>query len=769
MKKSILLAVIVLAAASCRQAQRSYDIVPYPNSLQARAGEFDMRNAVIECDPAFDESVRQVVDAFSQQLARWVGDEASGAGKPIRFIYDPSLGPEAYTLDVKPNRIDIWSSARNGTLYALQTLRQLMPADIYGTQKGSDQWTVPCVKIADSPRFAYRGMHLDVARHFFDANEVKRYLDVMAVHKLNTLHWHLTDDQGWRVEIERYPELTTIGGFRDGTVIRKNWDEYDGIRYGGFYTQDEIRDVVAYADSLGITVIPEIDLPGHMIAALAAYPELGCTGGPYKVWGRWGVADEVLCPGNPKTFEFIEGVLTEVMELFPSKYIHIGGDECPKVRWEKCPKCQKLIAELGLKDTEKFTAEHYLQSHVMARAEDFLARHGRRIIGWDEILEGEVSPDATIMSWRGLEGAIEAARMGRDAILTPTSYCYFDYYQGADTEHEPFGIGGFVPIERVYSLDPAVKEGLTEEQAAHILGVQANMWTEYIATPEHLFYMLLPRLAALSEVQWCADQTKDWNRFINSLTHTCDIYTRMGYNYCPNVFGITGTRRVDPERACVELTLSTPGGVPIYYTLDGTDPTTGSERYTAPLEIRKGCTVKAIVDREGVATRMYVKEFADSKSLGRPATLNTDPNERYRFTGATLLTDGVYGPHSYAGGEWLGYQLQPMVVTLDMGGDVEYSTVDCNMLIQKSDDIFPPASVTVFTSADGNDFAQVGKIEIPASRPGEKDGIENYTVRFEPVSARWLRVEAQIAPEIPAWHPAHGRKPFIFVDEIAVN
>lgn len=423
------------------------------------------------------------------------------------------------------------ASSFNGFLYAVQTLKQLTSVKVFGSEPDpAEKFLFPCVEIKDKPRFAYRGMHLDCSRHFFSVEEVKRYLDIMAVYKLNRFHWHLTDDQGWRVEIKKYPKLTEIGAFRNGTVIKKDWGSNDGIRYGGYYTQDQMKDIVAYAAGLGITVIPEIDLPGHMMGVLAAYPELGCTGGPYEVWTRWGVSEQVLCPGKEAMFSFLEDVFTELMDIFPSEYIHIGGDECPKTEWEKCPACQARIKQLGIKADGQHSAEQFLQSYVTARVQKFLNDHGRRIIGWDEVLEGELAEGATVMSWRGTEGGIKASAMGFDVIMTPNTYCYFDYYQSEDQDKEPFGIGGFLPWDKVYSYEPL--EGLNDSQQKHILGVQANLWTEYVATPEHLEYMLLPRMNALSEVQWCEPENKDIERFKAAMeAESFKIFDILGYNY----------------------------------------------------------------------------------------------------------------------------------------------------------------------------------------------------------------------------------------------
>ena len=535
MKKLLLTLAAGIVLCSCGSHDPQIAIVPYPNHLETGRGTYRVTDRPVTCDSRTDERTQRAVVGFAARLATVTGgtnpvtvaDEVPASG--IRFVTDESLPAEGYELNVDGEGIEVRASQFPGFLYALQSLEQLLPAAVYGTEPAPDAaWEVPCVKIADAPRFAYRGMHLDVARHFFSVDEVKRYIDVMAIHKLNTLHWHLTDDQGWRIEIKRYPELTAVGSIRKATVVRKEWGTYDGTPYGGFYTQDEIRDVVKYAADRGVTVIPEIDLPGHMLAALTAYPELGCTGGPYEVWGRWGVADDVLCPGREKTFEFLEGVLTEVMELFPSEYIHIGGDECPTVMWKKCPHCKARMKAERLKRPRR------LQNYATARVEKFLNAHGRRLIGWDEILEGEVTPTATIMSWRGAEGGIKAAKMGNHAIMAPTTHCYLDYYQTRDTAGEPLAIGGYLPVEKVYSLDPY--EMLTADEQRCILGVQANLWTEYIATWPHAEYMLLPRLSALAEVGWSLDR-KDYAGYLHRVRRLARIYDACGYNYARHIFG----------------------------------------------------------------------------------------------------------------------------------------------------------------------------------------------------------------------------------------
>ena len=774
MKKLLLTLAAGIVLCSCGSHDPQIAIVPYPNHLETGRGTYRVTDRPVTCDSRTDERTQRAVVGFAARLATVTGgtnpvtvaDEVPASG--IRFVTDESLPAEGYELNVDGEGIEVRASQFPGFLYALQSLEQLLPAAVYGTEPAPDAaWEVPCVKIADAPRFAYRGMHLDVARHFFSVDDVKRYIDVMAIHKLNTLHWHLTDDQGWRIEIKRYPELTAVGSIRKATVVRKEWGTYDGTPYGGFYTQDEIRDVVKYAADRGVTVIPEIDLPGHMLAALTAYPELGCTGGPYEVWGRWGVADDVLCPGREKTFEFLEGVLTEVMELFPSEYIHIGGDECPKVRWEKCPRCQAKIRQLGLKDDGEHTAEHYLQSYVTDRIGKFLAQHGRRIIGWDEILEGRAPSDAVVMSWRGSEGGIAAAKLGHDVIMTPNSHFYFDYYQSLDTDAEPFGIGGYIPMEQVYSYDPAFPE-LTPEQQKHILGVQANLWTEYVLSDEHLEYMLLPRLAALSEVQWCLPETKDWNRFIGSFRMD-EIYSQMGYEFAKHIFGVTASYAVDPEKGGVVMTLTTQGGAPIRYTLDGSDPTASSPLYKAPVTIGESCTFKAAALREGMQTPVYARKFDFNKATGRRIALNAAPTLKYTYGGASLLVDGYRGGPVYSNGAWIGFLNEPLDVTIDMQGAKPYSAVTVESLVEKGEWVFPPSSVGVYLSDDGSEFTEAALMSVPQETAGSPDGVKPFKVLFPETSARYLRVVARTVDPIPAWHGAAGQKAHMFVDEIIVE
>ena len=497
------------------------NIVPKPLSVTPGAGTFTVTaSTVIGVDK--NAELRRSARIFAGEVAPVVGGVMKTAAEgDVRLAVDGSLEAEAYTLAVTPSGVEVRGGTPQGVFHGLQSLRQLV---IDG------EGVVPAVTVSDKPYFAHRGGMLDPCRHFWTVDEVKEYIDILAIHKLNKFHWHLTDDQGWRIEIKKYPELTRVGSVRGETLIGHHHtsSEYDKTPHGGYYTQKQIREIVKYAADRYITVIPEIEFPGLAVGALASYPWLGCTGEQYEVRQTWDIDDRVFCIGKETTFEFIEGVLEEVLELFPSEYIHIGGDECPTVMWKKCPHCKARMKAERLKRPRR------LQNYATARVEKFLNAHGRRLIGWDEILEGEVTPTATIMSWRGAEGGIKAAKMGNHAIMAPTTHCYLDYYQTRDTAGEPLAIGGYLPVEKVYSLDPF--EMLTADEQRCILGVQANLWTEYIATWPHAEYMLLPRLSALAEVGWSLDR-KDYGDYLRRVRRLAKIYDACGYNYAKHIFG----------------------------------------------------------------------------------------------------------------------------------------------------------------------------------------------------------------------------------------
>lgn len=774
MKKTLILAAAAAILASCCQtAKTDIDVIPYPNSVETKCGSFAAAGAEFHCDPAMDEASKAVVNAFAEQLSLTSGTPSvvtEGTAKTgFCFTVNPKMPAEAYNLKITGKGVKAEASGLNGFNYAVQTLKQMLPVAVYGTTEAADaEWTLPCVEIKDEPRFGYRGMHLDVSRHFFGVDVVKRYLDIMEIHKLNTLHWHLTDDQGWRVEIKKYPELTEKGSVRKGTVVLKNWEQLDGQPYGGYYTQDEIREVVAYAAAKGITIIPEIDLPGHMLAALTAFPELGCTGGPYELWCRWGVSDDVLCVGKEETFTFIEGVLDEIIELFPSKYIHIGGDECPKIRWEKCPVCQAKIKELGIEGDENHSAEHYLQSYTISRVEKYLNERGRSIIGWDEILEGGLAPNATVMSWRGSAGGEEAVRQGHDAIMVPNSHFYFDYYQSLDVDNEPFGIGGFIPVDMVYSYEPYTDK-MTEEEKSHILGIQANIWTEYIKTEDHLQYMLLPRMTALSEVQWCQPENKDWERFTKAIPHITDIYDTRGYNYAKHIFDLTAQLASDPQNKALTLSFSIVDDAPIRYTTDGSEPSMESLVYEGPITITEPCTIKAKVFRDNIETKVFSRFYDIHKAIGCPVTLLSEPLEKYRFGAPDSFTDGLRGEISFNGGAWTGFLSTPMTAVVEMDGKTPYSSVTASALVDKGSHIMNPVSLMVMVSDDGENYTQVYAETYPAETAADKDGMKEYTVTFPETTARFIKIEVGCFEYIPDWLGGAPHRAFIFIDEILVK
>ncbi len=531
---------LLAVMAGCDQKEMNppekYSVIPKPVELVMGSGSFVIDDKTKLTITPSDESTAPVT-AFLAEMIRRSADvplpveEGSGRGRNRIFMaVDSSLaiGREGYTLMVTGKRVELRSPSPAGLFRGVQTLRQLMPpqVEVEGGLTGEVLPQVPACFITDEPRFSYRGMHLDVCRHFFTVDEVKRYLDILALHKFNTFHWHLTDDQGWRIEIKKYPELTATGSQRKETLTGHGGRPpftYDGKPHGGYYSQEEAREIVRYAAERYITVIPEIEMPGHAVAALASYPWLSCTGNKIEVQTRWGVMEDVFCAGRDTVFAFLEGVLDEVMEIFPSEYIHIGGDECPKTRWEKCSACQQRIREESLSD------EHELQSWFITRIEKYLNSHGRKIIGWDEILEGGLAPDATVMSWRGIRGGIEAARMGHDAIMTPTTHAYLDYYQG-EPAGEPLAIGGYLPLERVYSFEPLPAE-LNADEQKHILGLQGNLWTEYISTMSYLEYMTFPRAFAIAETAWTPYLKKDFEEFLARLDVLKERYDLMHVNY----------------------------------------------------------------------------------------------------------------------------------------------------------------------------------------------------------------------------------------------
>lgn len=692
-----------------------------------------------------------------------VGKSKNGAA--IILTIDKTIAnAEGYKLDADAKQIRIAGASAAGVFYGIQTLRKSLPL----VNGKASKVSIPAVHIADAPRFAYRGTHLDVSRHFVTADSVRQFIDILALHNINRFHWHLTDDQGWRIEIKKYPLLTQIGSKRAQTVIGHNSGKYDGKPYSGFYTQKQIRDIVKYAADRYITIVPEIDLPGHMQAALAAYPDMGCTGGPYEVWQKWGVSDNVLCAGNDKTLTFIDNVLKEITQLFPSKYIHVGGDECPKTQWQKCPKCQARIKALNLEAKDGHSAEERLQSYIITHASNYLKSLGRNTIGWDEILEGGLAEGATVMSWRGESGGIAAAKQHHDVVMTPNSYLYFDYYQSLDKANEPLAIGGYLPLETVYSYEPMPKE-LTADEARHIIGVQANIWTEYMPTFKQMQYMALPRLAALSEVQWSQPALKDYNSFTNRLTEFTHLYDRLGYNYAKHLYNVAIHVDSDNKWREILIHMTTAGNAEIRYTLDGTEPTANSTLYTGAIVLQKSAKIRAAAFRDGKRSSVTSQDISFNKATACPVELLQPTHKNYTYNGGATLTDGLLGDKGFGTGRWLGFSGNDLEAVIDLKQNTDVSSVSLNTCVDKGSWIFDARNIEVSVSADGKSFTKVASKSLPALEEQTPDNIYTYELTFPQTTTRYVKLTATSEHNIPEWHGGKGKPAFLFVDEISIK
>ncbi|PKF73260.1 family 20 glycosylhydrolase [Chryseobacterium sp. PMSZPI] len=733
-------------------AQNKLNLIPYPQNIQVSEGAFSIPSVL----SISNDLPKNETEYLKKRLASILPlKEVKKADAQLVYSQLPKMPvgkEETYILEISPKQIQIKSYTKQGYFLALQTLIQLF--EEHQTDK-----KLPVVKIEDQPKFAWRGMHLDVCRHFFTVDEVKQYIDYLAMYKLNTFHWHLTDDQGWRIEIKKYPKLTQIGSKRKESMIGAYVDNtFDGKPYGPyFYTQDQIKDVIKYAQDRHITIVPEIEMPGHALAALSAYPELACTKGPFEPATKWGVFDDVFCPKD-ETFKFLENVLDEVIQLFPSQYIHIGGDECPKIRWKECTHCQELIKKNNLKD------EHGLQSYFIQRIEKYVNSKGRKIIGWDEILEGGLAPNAAVMSWTGVNGGIEAAKAKHFAVMTPGAYCYFDHYQG-DPQSEPNAFGGFTPLEKVYSYNPIPAE-LNAEQAKYIMGVQANLWTEYILDFKQVQYMIFPRLMALSEVGWGTSDPKNYKEFENRVIGQFNVLDKMNVNYAKSIYNISG--KVTPSNnggIAYELSTSQNSNG-IRYTLDGTTPTINSKIYQTPIAIPNSLTIKSAYFEGGqLKSAVSSQEFTVSKTTGKKITLEQQPSENYSFGGAFTLVDGIIGNTRQLGKTWLGFNGKDVVATIDFGQKTNFSEVYFNTLENKGSWIHLAKSAQIFVSDDNTNFKlikEIGKEEIQNAK-----GKIRLNVGTQ--NAKYLKISIENAGIIPAGNPGADSKAWLFVDEIGVN
>jgi len=742
----------------------AYDIVPRPLSLEKAEGVFKI-DAATQLEMPAGNDWEAAATFFKNLLSAPTGFTlATGQGTEgknvIRVVQnDQVVNPEGYILRITPEVITIDAKTAAGAFYAFQTLRQMLPVEVESAKKVNGvAWAVPCATITDEPRFGYRGMHLDVARHFRTVDEVKTFIDLLAMHKMNRFHWHLTDDQGWRIEIKKYPKLAEIAAWRDSTLVgryRTGPDaKYDNIRHGGFYTQDEIRDVVKYAQGRFIEIIPEVDLPGHMSALLTAYPEYGVTGGPYKVQGTWGVFEDLLMPSEA-TFSMLEDIFTEVIDLFPGRYIHLGGDEAIKPQWKNSPDVQAIMRRLKLKNEEE------MQNYFVTRIANFISSKGRTVIGWDEILEGGKMPSATIiMAWRGANFGVEAAHHGNRSIMTPTSHCYFDYAQSRGP-NEPIGIGGFIPLEKVYSLEPVPAE-LTPEQAPLIHGVQANIWTEYIKTVPHLQYMMLPRACALAEVQWTPANTKNYGEFVSRLTRLLQRFDVMGVNYAKHVFEAKASIETKPGENVLTLTAASPDWE-IRYATKGSKP---SVIYDSPVSIKQSGTFTAqTFKNKKPLGPLYQQAFVIHKAVGASVTMEpATPNRSYN-PGVGALVNGIEGGPLHTDGTWLGFAGVDVQAVIDLGAPQEIKSVSANFQHLPQSQIYAPKQVTVLVSEDGNEFTN-GVEVLPII---EAEGIMKVTATLKPVQARYVKVEVTNYGVIPANMPGQGRRSWLFIDEVEVE
>ena len=770
MKKYIfIIAMLAMMFSSCQQPTVEtidYQVVPLPKEINlSEEKPFVLNKKTVITYPRAHKELQNEADFLADYI-----DDICGFRPAVKCTYNYMINAinlkieegdfvndEAYQLIVNDKNIEIISSNTSGIFYGIQTLRKSLPV---GTNE--DKIVFPAATINDWPRFAYRGMHLDVSRHFFPLDSVKVYIDAMALHNLNKFHIHITDDQGWRIEIKKYPKLTEVGAWRSGTLIGKSM-AYDTIRHGGYYTQKELRDLVKYAADRHITIIPEIDLPGHMLAALASYPELGCTGGPYEVWKRWGVSEDVICAGNEKAMQFLEDVLLEVMDIFPSEYIHIGGDEVPRDRWKECPKCQAKIKQLGIKGDDKHSAEDYLQSYVMSRMEQFVENHGRHIIGWDEMLDGELAPNATVMSWRVSSGGQKAANMHHNVIMTPNDYLYFDYYQTLDTDAEPFSIGGYNPVKKVYSYEP-IPEGLTEDEEQYILGPQANIWTEYTSEFNVLLYRMLPRIGALAEVQWCNPEQKNYEDWVLREYRMTKLYDMYKWNYATHIFDIDVRIVPNVKEGYIEITMSKLIDGDMMYSFDNQE----FKKYTEPLKITQNCHFECyVVYPDGSKGRTFSTDFDFSKSSMRPIILKDQPHRNYAYNGADVLIDGLKGSSNYRSGRWLGFFGNALDATINLLQPTEVSGVKFNCNMNMKDWIFNAKTVKVLVSDDGLRFMEVFRQDFNMLPADYAESLYTVDVHFEPVEAQF--VEVVIEPfDCPEGHNGYGYPGWVFVDEIMV-
>ena len=747
------------------------NITPMPAEVKPGKGSFILNRSTtivlegsgLERSAAFFNNYLQQHFGYKLKVTKkYTGDNAVS----LNYERLDNAIAGAYNLTADKEGVYIAGDNEEGVFYGIQTLIQLLPvAKDLGIKKTDISFTIPYVSINDAPRFAYRGMHLDVGRHFFSVDFIKKYIDYLAAYKFNTFHWHLTEDQGWRIEIKKYPLLTQVGSCRDRTLLgRYGSNKYDSIKYCGYYTQQEVKEIVKYATDRYITVIPEIEMPGHSTAALASYPYLGCTKGPYKVMDTWGVLNDVYCAGNDSTFVFLQNVLDEVMQLFPSKYIHIGGDECPKERWKTCPLCQKRIKDENLKD------EHALQSYFIQRIEKYLNSRGRKIIGWDEILEGGLAPNATVMSWRGEEGGIAAAKQNHDVIMTPGTYCYLDHSQTKN--EDSVTIGGYLPLEKVYSYEPIPKE-LSAEQAKHILGAQGNVWTEYMGNTSKVEYMIFPRMSALSEVLWSPAAKRDWKDFERRIPGLMERYELWGANYSKAYYDLTAT--VLPiengEGVIWQLESKNPLDNICITDLDGSNDRF-IKKAPARFAVKHSMHLQATICTEGSSKSVVTQNFSFNKATGKKITLVNEPNKSYPGNGAFTLVDGVQNQKGLArSSEFLGFSGKDMDAMIDLKTLTDIDKITLHVLDQNGSWIYLPSQVDITYLPDmdlTDEIIRNAPKQIKVIDVVKEKGTKTIVIESKQ-QCRYIHVVAKNFGIIPSGNPGAGNAAWLFMDEIEVE
>ncbi|MCI2229671.1 family 20 glycosylhydrolase [Polaribacter sp. MSW13] len=745
----------ILFLVSCNQEKTipiKPNIIPIPLSQVINKGAFFLNKNVALL---FDEELKNIAEYFNSYLKTEFDLElaVTQQKQKIQFSINSSIkNEEAYHLKIEENQILIEAKTQKGAFYAVQSLIQLLPL-----KNEEKQISIQCLEITDAPQFKYRGMHLDVSRHFFSVDFIKKYINIMSILKKNTFHWHLTEDQGWRIEIKKYPKLQEIAAFRNETLIGHYSDQphkFNGKKYGGFYTQEEIKDLVKYALERQITIIPEIEMPGHSQAAIAAYPQLGCTEKQVEVATKWGIFNDIYCP-KETTFKFLEDVIDEVVELFPGKYIHIGGDEAPKTNWKNCRHCQKLIKTKKLKD------EHGLQSYFITRMEKYINSKGKQIIGWDEILEGGLAPNATVMSWRGTKGAVQAAKEKHNVILTPGSHCYFDHYQSTN-ENEPLAFGGFLPLEKVYSFHPIPKE-LTKEESKYVLGAQGNLWTEYIPTSEQAEYMAFPRAIALSEVVWSANKNKNYTNFVKRLERFNLRLDAMNVNYANHLYEVKG--ELISKNGKLTYQLETTTDKKIVYTTDGNDPIFLEKSiYKKPVEIDSSTILKAAVfNNDGKQLGSVFKQKINlHKAVGKKISLSVAPHKSYNAGGKQALINGISGNNKrYGDKEWLGFSGEDVEITIDFDEVTEINSISTRFYNGTGQWIYAPKKINIFFDDKNHPFEL------------KLNNTENLLVEAilvgDHIKAKKIKIFIPNYGIIPEGKQGAGHKAWTFIDEIIVE